>query len=160
MKSGDECRYCCCFTGHRPEKIKRNVDEINMLIEAVVAEAVKEGFTTFISGMARGVDIWAAESVLRLRDKGNSIRLVCASPFEGFEKSWPEEWKSRYYRILKSADEVNYICRGYSAGCFQIRNRWMVDRSSRLIAVYDGGKGGTRNTINYARAQGLDAIII
>lgn len=37
------------------------------------------------------------------------------------------------------------------------RNRYMVDRSSLLIAVYDGTpKGGTMNTLAYCRAKGLE----
>lgn len=41
----------------------------------------------FITGMARGVDIWAAEIVLKLRKEHGDIKLICASPYEGFEKS-------------------------------------------------------------------------
>ena len=38
---------------------------------------------------------------------------------------------------------------------FQLRNRFMVDRSQRLSAFYDGRKsGGTYNTIKYARMRG------
>lgn len=29
----------------------------------------------------------------------------------------------------------------------------MVDRSSRVVAVYNGEPGGTRNTIDYARSN-------
>ena len=32
----------------------------------------------------------------------------------------------------------------------QRRNRYMVDHSSLLIAVYDGQSGGTRSTLEYA----------
>ena len=36
------------------------------------------------------------------------------------------------------------------------RNRYMVDRSSRLIAVYNGvPKGGTFQTLAYAMKKGL-----
>ncbi len=40
-------------------------------------------------------------------------------------------------------------------GCMQRRNRYMVDRSSLLIAVYDGiPQGGTLNTLSYAMGKG------
>lgn len=100
--------------------------------------------------MARGVDIWAAEIVLRLRDEGQPIHLICASPFEGFERSWSDDWKQRYIDVMRQADIVKYVCQGYSRSCFQIRNEWMVDRSARVIAVYNGEAGGTRNTLKYA----------
>jgi uncharacterized phage-like protein YoqJ len=40
------------------------------------------------------------------------------------------------------------------------RNRYMVDHSSVLIAVFDGVLGGTMQTINYARKKGLEIIEI
>ena len=38
------------------------------------------------------------------------------------------------------------------------RNRYMVDRSSLLIAAFDGTLGGTMYTITYAMRQG--AVIV
>ena len=38
---------------------------------------------------------------------------------------------------------------------FQKRDEWMVDQSSRVIAVYDGVSGGTKNTIDYAVRCGV-----
>ena len=106
-----------------------------------------DGFVTFISGMARGVDIWAAEIVLRLRESNPAIHLVAASPYHGFESRWSADWQSRYNDILRQADVVRFVCPSYSRDCFQCRNEWMVDRSSLVIAVYNGEPGGTRNTI-------------
>lgn len=131
-------------------------NEVISWLETEIRKAIDNGFVTFISGMARGVDIWAAEIVLRLRDAGEPIHLICASPFEGFEKSWPEDWQSRYRSVLGRADVVRYICKGYNRSCFQIRNEWMVDRSARVIAVYNGESGGTRNTIVYAKKQRVE----
>ena len=78
----------CCFTGHRPEKIGIPDETVIALLDKAISEAIQSGYRTFISGMARGVDIWAAEIVLRLRDAGQPIRLICVSPYEGFEGSW------------------------------------------------------------------------
>ena len=100
--------------------------------------------------MARGLDIWAAEIVLRLRSEGQPIRLICASPYNGFEKNWNSDWQDRYNAILRDADLVRYITPGYSRACFQERNEWMVNHSARVIAAYNGRAGGTRNTIDYA----------
>ena len=41
------------------------------------------------------------------------------------------------------------------------RNRYMVDRSSLLIAVYDGQPhGGTLNTLTYAMGHGVETVIL
>ncbi len=145
----------CCFTGHRPEKLNMSEADVITWLEAEIRRAIDDAFVTFISGMARGVDIWAAEIVLRLKEEGKPIYLICASPFEGFERGWSVDWKHRYSEVMRKADLVKYICKSYSRDCFQIRNEWMVDHSSRVIAVYNGEPGGTRNTIEYAKKAGI-----
>jgi uncharacterized phage-like protein YoqJ len=42
----------------------------------------------------------------------------------------------------------------------QRRDRYMVDHSSRLIAVYDGLLGGTMYTLTYAMRGGVDTVIL
>ena len=110
--------------------------------------------------MARGVDIWAAQIVLMLRDEGYNVKLMCACPYEGFERGWSQEWQKAYREILAAADFVKYVCEGYSRACFQIRNEWMVDRSARLIAAYTGEKGGTKNTVDYAARKGVQTVFV
>ena len=150
----------CCFTGHRPEKLTQSEKEITALLETAIRAAIQDGFVTFLSGMARGVDIWAAEIVLRLRDEGQPVRLICAAPFDGFEKSWSTDWQKRYRRVWAAADYQKFICPAYSRDCFQRRNEWMVDHSARLIAVFNGERGGTKNTIDYAARQGVPIVML
>lgn len=61
---------------------------------------------------------------------------------------------------MKQADFIRYACCGYSKNCFQLWNQWMVDHSSRVIAVYNGAGGGTCNTVEYAGACGIPVIKI
>ena len=157
MGTEDERRQRrCCFAGHRPEQLKQPEGEILAALEKEIRTAIADGFDVFISGMARGTDIWAAEIVLRLRGEGQPIKLICASPYEGFERGWKREWQERYQRVIAAADLVRYICPRYSPACFQQRNEWMVDHSARVIAVYNGEPGGTKNTIEYAKRGGTD----
>ena len=144
-----------CFTGHRPEKLKQSESVIVKALETAIKEAIADGKNVFISGMARGVDIWAAEIVLRLRNEGQNVKLICASPYDGFERGWSAEWQRRYNVILAAADLVRFICPGYSRACFQIRNEWMVDHSSLVIAVFNGQPSGTKNTIDYAKRKSV-----
>lgn len=158
MTEQEKRMYRVCFTGHRPEKLLQSEQKVCFALEQEIRKAIEEHFTVFISGMARGVDIWAAEIVLKLRNEGFSIRLICASPFEGFERSWSSDWQMRYQAILNNADLVRYVCPNYSSKCFQIRNEWMVNHSARVIAVYNGEPGGTRNTVCYAKMHGVDVV--
>ena len=110
--------------------------------------------------MARGVDIWAAEIVLRLRGEGMPIRLIAAVPHDGFEKQWSIDWKNRYAAILADADLVKILAPKFDWVCFQRRNEWMVDHSARLIAAFNGEPGGTKNTIDYANRKCVEVNVI
>lgn len=149
-----DIQHCCCFTGHRPEKLHVAESAVLKQLDAEITTALEDGYTTFISGMAKGVDIWAAELVLERRRLSPSINLICAVPYEGFGLYWKDGWTERYKRIVYKADAVEYICAGFSRSAYQRRNEWMIDRASLLIAAYTGESGGTRNTIRYAERTG------
>ena len=150
MTETEKRMHRVCFTGHRPEKLTRHEKSIKKDLEKEIRQAVADGLNVFITGMARGVDIWVAQSVLMLRDEGYDVKLMCACPYEGFERGWSQEWQKAYREILAAADFVKYVCEGHSRACFQIRNEWMVNHSARVIAVFNGEKSGTKNTIDYA----------
>ncbi len=150
----------CCFTGHRPEKLHLPESKVKALLEKAIIQAVDDGFLTFISGMARGVDMWASEIVLDLREENSDIHLICTPPYEGFEKNWSLSEQRLYNIILDKADYVKFVSKHYYKACFQVRNIYMVDHSQRVIAAYNGSSGGTRNTIDYANRKGVETVNI
>lgn len=150
----------CCFTGHRPTKLNADEKDIRAKLAEEIRKAADEGIDTFITGMATGVDTWAAEEVLKLKKEKCNIQLVCAVPFKGVERKRTQEEKELFYSILKEASHVEYICPGFTKWCFYDRNRWMVDRAGRLIAVFNGTHGGTEYTINYAKENGREIVMI
>lgn len=150
----------CCFTGHRPEKLRRSEERIRTEMEREIRKAVAAGFTTFISGMARGIDIDAGEIVVQLRSEGLPVRLICASPYPGFERTWSHLWQHRYNALMNAADLTGFICPEYRRECFRIRNEWMVNHSAKVIAVFNGQPSGTKNTIDYAYKQGIEVCMI
>ena len=153
-------QHRCCFTGHRPEKLGVSEARAKALLKSAIQQAIYDGYVTFISGMARGIDLWAAEIVIEERKTNSNIKLICASPYEGFEKKWKMTEQKRYTDIITSADYVKYVCKCYSPSCFQTRNVYMVDRSNRVIAAFNGEKGGTKNTIDYALKKDVEVINI
>lgn len=145
----------CCFTGHRPQKLRRPIDDIKVDLENEILSSIQSGYTTFITGMAYGIDIWAGNIVVRLKDRFPDIKLIAAIPYPDFPEEWIPEWKEKYRFLLAHADLVKTLSPVYSDSVFQYRNQWMVDHSSKMIAVYDGAPGGTRNTIRYAKEKGV-----
>ncbi len=59
-----------------------------------------------------------------------------------------------------ACNPVRYISVGYSRSCFQLRNKCTVGHAAKVIAVFDGKKSGTQNTIDYARRVGVSVIRI
>ena len=135
----------CCFTGHRPEKLQESEDAVTAALEKEIRQAIADGFNVFITGMARGVDIWAAEIVIRLQDAGEAVRLICACPYQGFERGWKQSWQERYQAILSAADLVRFtgrtsdsfvkIRRCSSSGGIGVRYALMVDVASSFCFV-------------------------
>lgn len=160
MTEAEKRLHRCCFTGHRPEKLAGSERAIKAALKKEIKLAIQDGYNVYITGMARGTDLWAAEIILDLRRKNKDLKLICAIPYEGFERRWSEHWQKLYLKILAKADLVRVIGKGYHPGIFQIRNEWMVNHSSRVIAVYNGSLGGTKNTIDYSMQQGIAVHII
>ena len=148
----------CCFTGHRPEKLNCTEKEAVALLTDQIRKAYSLGYTTFISGMARGIDIWAAEIVLAEKIIHPDIRLICALPHPDFEKRWSAAWQHRYSTILQKADLIKTICPSFSMGAYQKRNIWMVDHSALVLAFFNGESGGTANTIRYAEEHAVRVV--
>lgn len=123
-------------------------------------DAYEAGYRTYISGMARGIDLWALHCVLMLRSLYPDVRVIAAIPFEGFEKNWDALDQEMYHILLDQADLAHTVTDMRSQRAFQMRNVWMCDLSSRLIALWDGEKGGTANTIACAKRKKLEIILL
>ena len=150
--------YTCCCTGHRPKGFpfqygidtKKHNAYLQALKEKTELAITEYGITRFISGMAIGVDLDFAETVLKLKNK-YPITFECAIPCPNQTLKWKDTDKIRYEYILNNADIINIISKQYTSECMLKRNRYMVDKSELVIAVFNGiEKGGTWYTINYA----------
>ncbi len=151
-------RQRCCFTGHRPNKMELGEKEIKPLLEKAIDEAISAGYRTFITGMAMGTDIWAAEIVLQKKERNQELHLICASPYPGFGEQRSVEEQRRLHIIIEKADLVKEVSPNYFAGCFDKRNRWMVNHSGVVISVFNGKRGGTKNTLAYAKRRGVPIV--
>lgn len=146
----------CCFTGNRPEKLARDERLCKQLLMGAILDSYVTGYRVYISGMARGVDLWAAMAVLTMRCFYPDIRLVAACPFPSRSK----HVMSEQMMILSEADDTRELSQAYWQGAYEMRNRWMVDHASRVIALMDQPKGGSGNTVRYAREMGANIILL
>lgn len=156
-----------CFTGRRPQKLpwgynekdERCINLKNELLENINL-AISEGATHFISGMALGVDMWAAEAIIELKEKGLNITLEAALPHRKQSAGWNASHRARYEAILKKCDNITYVSDHYSHYCMMKRNQYMVDLSDLVIAATNDFSGGSGKTVLYARSKHVPVRII
>lgn len=153
-------KYTACFTGHRPQllggydennEINQNIK--NQLEVAIIDLIKNKGIKFFISGGALGTDLWSAEIILKLK-KDYQIKLFIAQPFPSQSSKWNQDQIIKYNEILKRADKVIPVSPDpYSSAKMMKRNRFMIDRSDWVIAVFNGDyKSGTGNCLKYAES--------
>lgn len=88
----------CCCTGHRPKgfpfaygkDIKKHKEYLNALEEKIKLVITEYGVTSFVSGMALGVDLDFAEIVLKLRND-YPLSLECAIPCPNQTLKWADK---------------------------------------------------------------------
>ena len=112
------------------------------------------------SGMAQGVDMYAAEIVLELKKQDPQITLECAIPYERQAVRWPEALRNRYFSIAERCDRETMLQRQYTPDCLRKRNRYMVAHADIVLAVWNGSPSGTGQTVWYARETGKPVWII
>lgn len=88
------------------------------------------------------------------------ITLEAVLPCEDQDRKWRREDIERYRQILKRCDIVFPLQKSYTSGCMEQRNRYMVDHSQFVIAVWDGQPSGTGGTIRYAKGLGKTVIVL
>ena len=163
------------FTGHRPPRV---LDEgmIKAKLRTVIEKAIDKGYSRFISGMALGSDLWAAEVVAEIALRHVFVQLIGAVPFAHQDEAWSRhpESQRRWRKTLQLCNELRlvddkknvsyeelmairekprfYQMPGWKAAkLLDARNHWMVNNADSVLAIYDGvEKGGTYNCIKYA----------
>ncbi|MDD3194145.1 MAG: SLOG family protein [Oscillospiraceae bacterium] len=158
----------CCFTGHRPQSLPWGSNEQDprcVRLKALLREEIRRlitenGVTHFISGMAVGTDLMAAQTVLELKREYPHITLESAIPHENQADRWTAEQRETYYDIARQCDTETMLQRAYSPDCFQKRNQYMISRSAFVIAVWNGAPSGTGQTVMLAREKKRNLTII
>lgn len=109
------------FTGHRPNKLggydpgnpiaSRVIERLDRCIRAAVQY---NGTRVFLSGMALGVDQWAAQLVSLYRAEleldnpalAREIKLVACIPCTWQAVIWPPESQRQWWNLLEQADKI------------------------------------------------------
>ena len=160
-----------CFTGHRkinghyynsfnpsPDWLALK-NYLNELLHGLMINSVDH----YISGLAIGVDLLAAECVDYARTNiGFDVQLTGAMPFPSQAGRWPQPTRQHWDHVCTLCNQVVSVSADpYSPEKMQTRNEWMVNNSHYVIAIWNGiRKGGTWNCITYAQTRGLPILFV
>lgn len=161
-----------CITGNRPEKFPFDyrigasiqMNAYRTCIKKLAADYLREGYTHFITGMARGVDLDFALEIISCRKSFRQyagVTIEAAIPFRDQADNYSPRARRDYDAVLASADKITYVCEEYASDCYFRRNRYMVDNADAVLALWNGEeRGGTFYTINYAQKKGKQIKIV
>ena len=155
------------FTGHRPQNLPFKFNEndvrykeLKAFLTSLIREKIEKGVTHFLSGMALGIDCYAAEIVLELRKEFPFITLEAVIPCSNQASKWSKQQIIRYNKILEQCDSKIVLQQEYTVDCMTKRNRYMVDHSDCVIAVWNGMNSGTSSTVRYAATKKLPITVL
>ena len=157
----------CCFTGHRPDKLPWGENEqdpgcldLKASLGRELSLLYRRGYRRFLCGMARGADLYFGEAVLALAQIHPDVCLEAAIPCRDQADRWSEADKARRQAILDGCQVRTLVQEHYDKWCMLRRDRYMVDCSSAIVAVFNGTRGGTMYTLNYAMEHKLDIVLM
>lgn len=162
----------CAVTGHRPGKLhlgSENSSAAVRLKQAIHAQLLllyHQGIRCFYLGGALGVDLWAGEILLYMKEQEDcqDLEIVLAIPFQGYNLRWKQKDLERLARLREASSQTVIVCEDGSSPvrCYRTRNQYLVDHADCLLAVYDPAlwKSGTGMTVRYGEKKGISILYL
>lgn len=162
----------CTITGHRPTRFKFKYKETNngckrlkRRIREQLVLLYERGVRVFWVGGALGVDMWAGEILLEMQllPEYRDLELHIALPCPKHDSAWDVRSQKRMAALIRHSAECVIVGDSLNAANYQRRNRYMVDRSDVMLAVYDNDRSirsGTGMTVHYAQQKGIPIILV
>ena len=140
----------CCFTGHRPEKLPWREDEGGSPVPGAEGQAGRGGGGRLRKkGCGISCAVWPGERIFTAARRrwpcgsgAPGVTVEAVIPCEEQAARWRERDRERWFSLVERCDNETMLQHHYDRGCMLRRNRYLVDHSAMLIAVYDGMLGG------------------
>ncbi|MBQ2036666.1 MAG: DUF1273 family protein, partial [Alistipes sp.] len=117
----------------------------------------ERGYRRFLTGMAWGFDLAAAQVVISLKNSLPGIELIAVEPYPTFRKLFHGADAELYDKVKGSADLTIAVGERGEKMDYIRRNDFLVENSSIVIAWWSGTKsGGTAYTIRKARLMNVE----
>ena len=159
-------KYSCGIVGHRdiPKYDNNKNKQLNNQIDNTIDFLIKIQIDKFLCGMAIGADLMIAKRIIKYRNENNlDVKVKSVIPCENQTLHYTDKQKREYREVLKECEPSDYKYGPYFDGCMLKRNRYIVDNSDFMFAIFDENntkRGGTLYTINYPKRQNKSIFIL
>jgi uncharacterized phage-like protein YoqJ len=141
-------------TGYRAHELSifdqkhKGIAYIQKAITARLIPLVEEGLEWVITPGQYGVDLWACEAVIELKENYPQLKLSILTAFTNQEEKWKEDKKQFYRDILKNVDYFGSVSKEPYSGIWQFtaRDNLLFRKTEGILLVYDeeAGEGSPR----------------
>lgn len=120
---------------------------IKSSIQKWILEKVEEGLEWLIVSGQLGVELWAGEAVVDLRNSGHSVKLGVLLPYKNFGEKWKEPNRQLLEKLKTQADFCEYSSKKdyYSPDQLRGNQDFILKNTDGCLMVYDvehEGKAG------------------
>ncbi|WP_035504983.1 SLOG family protein [Halobacillus karajensis] len=137
-------------TGYKPIEMgifKHNDPKVHFIKETIrrrLLSYIEEGLEWVLVSGQMGVELWAAEVVLDLKEE-YEIQLGVLPPFENQEERWPEDVKQVYEELTMLADFYQTIYKKGYDGPYQFRakDQFLINHSDGCLVLFDEDTEGS-----------------
>lgn len=90
-----------------------------------------------------GVDLWACEAVIALKEQYPSLKLSIMSAYLNSEEKWKEDKKDYFNEILKGVDYYGIVSKQPYQGTWQFtaRDDLLFRKTDGILLIYDEDAG-------------------
>lgn len=163
----------CAVAGPKPTRFKFGYKEDNSLCRKIKKAMLrqfrrlyrKRGVRRFYIGGAIGVNLWAGELLLKLKEEPGyeDLELAVILPFPGHDAKWDVRSRKRLEYLIRHSVEHLTVGTEDCRESYISQNRYLVDHAQCLVAVSEEHREqetGSFQVTTYAREKGLEIIYI
>lgn len=140
----------CCGFGHRIMLI-----DVEKLLREMLERLTAQGVTEFCTGGMGEFDELFAQTVRSIKRNDHRLRLLLVLPYLTRQVATERAWYETQYDEILIPAELDGV---HPKAAIALRNRWMVDRSSIVIAASRRDYGGAAEAVRYAESTGKEVL--
>lgn len=132
------------------------VEIIKLALRKRILQLLDEGLEWILISGQIGIELWAGEVVLELKDEEYEIKLGFIPPFEKQSERWQEASQLKYEELTSAADFYKPLYAGPYKAPYQFRakNKWLTEKSDGALILLDvEGEGSVKYFYEAALAQ-------